>query len=97
MNQDGFQELLRAPRQQFAGHVSEGKTEVEPLLRFFARVKARDGQDTRGMALTNPSYVVERRLVLFAEHNPSDSGHARLAVQRIQATTGKPPEKCITI
>ena len=50
MNQVQVFKNFCAPRaNNFGGHVSEGKTEVEAALALLrARVKARDGKNTRG-------------------------------------------------
>ena len=80
----GFQELLRAPRQQFwrarFGRKNRGRS------RSCASSRARQGQGRQkhaGLDLTNPSYVVRKASSgSLRSTNPSDSGHARLAVRR---------------
>ena len=66
----GFQELLRAPRQQFCrGTFRKEKQRSKPLLRFFARASRPGTAKTRGARL-DKSFVggPKGELVLFAEH-----------------------------
>ena len=80
----GFQELLRAPRQQFCrGTFRKEKQRSKPLLRFFARASRPRTAKTRGARIDNPSYVVRKASSCSLRiTNPSDSGHVLLAVRR---------------
>ena len=66
----GFQELLRAPRQQFCrGTFRKEKQRSKPLLRFFARASRPGTAKTRGASL-DKSFVrgPKGELVPFADH-----------------------------
>ena len=66
----GFQELLRAPRQQCCrGTFRKEKQRSKPLLRFFARASRPGTAKTRGARL-DKSFVrgPKGELGLFAEH-----------------------------
>ena len=81
----GFQELLRAPRQQCCrGTFRKEKQRSKPLLRFFARASRPVTAKTRGARPDDKSFVrgPKGELVPLRITNPSDSGHVRLAVRR---------------